>query len=62
MNDIDITLCPAPNPVKVDWQDKFEPIRGRLSIEDLVLVNAMLEVKDEKPLSLQEAITEMETK
>jgi hypothetical protein len=30
------------------------------AIEDLGLVHAMLEVKDEKPLSLQEAIAEME--
>jgi RelB Antitoxin alpha helical domain len=29
-------------------------------IEDLGLVHAMLEVKDEKPLSLQEALSEME--
>ena len=29
-------------------------------IEDLGLVNAMLEVKGEKPLSLQEALAEME--
>ena len=29
-------------------------------IEDLGLVHAMLEVKDEKPLSLQEALAEME--
>ncbi|MFN9649013.1 MAG: hypothetical protein ACK58Z_11080 [Pseudanabaena sp.] len=33
-----------------------------MSIEDLGLVNAMLEVKDEKPLSLQEAVAEMERK
>ncbi len=30
------------------------------AIEDLGLVHAMLEVKDEKPLSLQEALAEME--
>jgi hypothetical protein len=30
------------------------------AIEDLGLVRAMLEVKDEKPLSLQEALAEME--
>ena len=40
-------------------EDEFEPIRGRLSVEDLGLVHAMLEVKDEKPLSLQEALAEM---
>ncbi len=115
MQTIDITLSPAPNPVKDDWnflevwidpmqsppyllmlmgdrmgichicdpvenyqvvqtsknyeeaqlwllEDEFEPIRGRLSIEDLGLVHAMLEVKDEKPLSLQEAVAEMGTK
>jgi len=31
------------------------------AIEDLGLVHAMLEAKDEKPLSLQEALTEMDT-
>jgi hypothetical protein len=41
-------------------EDEFEPIRGRLSVEDLGLVNAILEVKDEKPLSFQEAVAEME--
>ena len=30
------------------------------AIEDLGLVHAMLKVKDEKPLSLQEALAEME--
>jgi hypothetical protein len=30
------------------------------AIEDLGLVHAMLEVKNEKPLSLQEALAEME--
>jgi hypothetical protein len=30
------------------------------AIEDLGLVRAMLEVKDEEPLSLQEALAEME--
>lgn len=43
-------------------EDEFEPIRSRLSVEDLGLVHAMLEVKDEKPLSLQEAVAEMERK
>lgn len=41
-------------------EDEFEPIRGRLSVEDLGLVHAMLEVKDEKPLGFQEAVAEME--
>ena len=30
------------------------------AIEDLGLIHAMLQVKDEKPLSLQEALAEME--
>ena len=112
MNDVDITLSLAPNPVKDEWhflevwidpmqsppyllilmgdrtgichicdpvenyrvvqtsknyeeaqlwllEDEFEPVRGRLSVEDLGLVHAMLEVKDEKPLSFQEALAEM---
>ena len=32
------------------------------AIEDLGLVHAILKVKDEKPLSLQEALAEMEKK
>jgi RelB Antitoxin alpha helical domain len=113
MQTIDITLSPAPSPVKDEWnflevwidpmqsppyllmlmgdrkgichicdpvenyrvvqtsksyeeaqlwllEDEFEPVRGRLSIEDLGLVHAMLEVKDEEPLSLQEALAVME--
>ncbi len=41
-------------------EDEFEPVRGRLSTEDLGIVHAMLEVKDEEPLSLQEALAVME--
>ena len=44
-------------PVSESHSQKPEIVEA---IEDLGLVHAMLEVKDEKPLSLQEALAEME--